>query len=65
MFHKIIIRFTVNGEWGNWVVVSGCSSAGKRYRVRSCDSPSPNTFGEWCDGDSSEFQRCESGNLFF
>ena len=57
----MFLLFEVNGVWSNYSDWSQCSvkcGAGVHTRLRSCDSPSPNRFGQDCEGDAQEEAEC-------
>ncbi|XP_039266345.2 SCO-spondin-like [Styela clava] len=51
----------INGDWSNWQEWTDCSKTcggGVRFRVRSCDNPSPGNGGIDCDGENMESLLC-------
>ncbi|CAH1776624.1 unnamed protein product, partial [Owenia fusiformis] len=52
----------VNGAWGSWGSLSGCSTScgrGSRRRTRQCNNPPPSGAGVSCKtGSSIEYRAC-------
>ena len=62
--------FSVHGGWTAWYDWSSCSNScgqGIRHRHRNCTDPPPSVLGNYCSGDSSEYEMCVlklcSGNI--
>ncbi|KAL4218704.1 calcium ion binding [Mactra antiquata] len=53
----------VDGDWSGWTITSPCSKpcgTGSQNRTRSCDSPSPDTYGNYCVGESEDTIPCNT-----
>ncbi|XP_072527494.1 A disintegrin and metalloproteinase with thrombospondin motifs 18 [Salminus brasiliensis] len=53
----------VHGQWSGWSEWSECSrtcGGGVMYRERSCNSPSPQHNGRFCQGPSRDHQLCNT-----
>ncbi len=60
---KLLVFFTVNGNWGNWEVWGSCSltcGSGSQSRTRLCNNPAPSNGGAVCVGSASESQLCNT-----
>lgn len=45
--------------WGEWGACSVTCGSGKSSRVRECNNPRPDKYGEDCPGSGTEHQNCE------
>ena len=52
---------TVDGGWGGWNGVGGCTAScggGRIVKKRECNNPTPRNGGAYCSGDSSQSTNC-------
>lgn len=57
------IFISVNGNWGAWLKLSGCSAScngGIKARVRYCNDPSPDPYGLDCIGKNVSEDVCNT-----
>ena len=62
-FSDYPISVLVDGGWGEWSSPSACSTScglGELTRTRQCNNPTPQFGGEFCEGDDTETQTCQS-----
>ncbi|KAL4218695.1 Sushi [Mactra antiquata] len=53
----------VDGGWSEWTVISPCNKicgSGNQNRTRSCDSPPPDAYGDYCVGESEDTIPCNT-----
>ncbi|XP_065201785.1 netrin receptor UNC5C isoform X2 [Planococcus citri] len=51
----------VDGRWSAWSEWSECDAECKRYKRRTCDSPSPSNGGSNCSGKDIQSASCSGG----
>ncbi|XP_015268441.1 PREDICTED: SCO-spondin [Gekko japonicus] len=52
-----------SGAWGEWSPWTGCTvscGGGMRSRRRACDSPAPQSGGDYCEGPPAQVEACHS-----
>eukprot|EP00057_Strongylocentrotus_purpuratus_P018463 XP_011672937.1 PREDICTED: SCO-spondin isoform X2 [Strongylocentrotus purpuratus] len=64
---SICIRPCINGGWSDWTEWGACQARvcrkkGHRFRNRSCSNPEPLHGGSYCEGASSESEKCKKAD---
>ena len=58
---RLLILFTVPGNWGEWGSWGSCSTGCSMARSRACDHPAPANNGVSCAGLGAESTPCKTG----
>ena len=59
----LLVKYIVDGKWGDWSPWSVCESNCKKTRSRSCDNPVPVNGGRDCVGEGRNITDCSGDYL--